>query len=115
MPWCTPPLEPPEPTRLRQTTAPFLSGSSAKTSPDFCPASSNSPSLGSTRITNAPKSKSGPFSFGRLAPPPRQAAFHASLASAWKTQRRAPVWRSSAMMASLVSVAGEDEFWPVPK
>ena len=45
MPWCTPPFELPEPTRLRQTTAPFLSGSSAKTSPDFCPASSRSPLL----------------------------------------------------------------------
>ena len=45
MPWCTPPFELPEPTRLRQTTAPFRSGSSANTSPDFCPASSRSPLL----------------------------------------------------------------------
>ncbi len=69
----------------------------------------------STSITAAPKSKSGPFSVGQLAPPPRQAAFQASFASAWNDQRLAPVFRSSAKIASLVSVAGEEEFWPVPK
>jgi hypothetical protein len=68
-----------------------------------------------TSITEAPKSKSGPFSFGQLAPPLRHAAFHASSARAWKIQRFSPVFRSSAMIESLVSVAGDDEFCPVPK
>ena len=39
MPHCTPPLIPPLPTRVCQTISPFLSGSNAQTTPDFCPAS----------------------------------------------------------------------------
>src|SRR5579864_5225132 len=47
MPHCTPPLVPPLPTRVCHRISPLRSGSSAYTTPDFCPASKTSRPLSS--------------------------------------------------------------------
>ena len=66
-------------------------------------------------ITEAPKSKSGPRSFGQFGPARRpQAMLKASFAVPWKCQRMAPSSRPMATMASDISVAGEEVFSPVP-
>ena len=59
----------------------------------------------------APKSKSGPSSFGQLGPLRKpQAMLKASPAVAWKLQAISPVSMSRATMASDRSVAGVDVF-----
>ena len=69
-------------------------------------------------ITEAPKSKSGPFSTGHphcLAIGTSQATLCASPAKVWVDHTRSPVVKSRAMMASLNSDAGDCVFCPVPK
>ena len=48
MPHCTPPFVPPFPTRVSHSILPLLAGSSAYTTPDFCPATRTSRPSGST-------------------------------------------------------------------
>ncbi len=101
--------------RLRHSTLPRASGSSANISPDFCPTSSVSRPAGEVlSTTEAPMSQSGPGFSGQLGPSSWQAPFHTSSASAWNCQRGVPSSMPSAITASLVAVAGCEKFWPVP-
>ena len=78
--------------------------------PDFCPASNaRLPFFSVTRMGEAPKSKSGPSTSGQLVRSGRrQADVYASLARHLAVQRILPVFRSSAMKASLRAVAGSE-------
>jgi len=68
MPWCTPPFELPEPIRLpRRRAVPVRV--EREDFPRFLPASSSRPAA-LEQDHRAPKSKSGPFSAGQLAPRP---------------------------------------------
>src|SRR5207344_1827228 len=104
----TPPLMPPWPTRFCHSTAPSRSGSTAWTTPDFCPATSaRRPFARLTRIGGEAKSKSGPFDAGQLVVSSRmQALFQASAADVWRDHRSLPDARSNARNASLVGVGG---------
>ncbi len=84
MPKWMPPWMPPRPTLAFQTSLP-VAGSSAVTMPDFWPPSTRSrPSPSEASIVAAPKSKSGPPSFGQLSGVAlSQAVFQASPAVAW--------------------------------
>src|SRR6516165_10827602 len=109
MPHWTPPLVPPLPTRVCHRTSPRRSGSRAKTTPDFCPASSTSRPFGNFSIrTDDPKSKSGPGQF-----PPLQAPLKMSPGVTCRDQVTRPVLISSASTASLMSVEGEEKLSPV--
>jgi len=106
IPHCTPPLTPPLPTRVCQTISPLRAGSTAVTTPDFCPATSRSRPPAVTSNAEDPKSKSGPFSEGQLPELLPQAELYASPDVTCLTQRIFPVLMSSAMNASLVFVGG---------
>src|SRR5205814_8889511 len=107
-PHCTPPLIPPLPTRVCHRISPLRSGSTAWTTPDFCPATSaRLPFASDTRRGGDAKSKSGPFDSGQFTlSSRRQAVFQASAAVVCRDQRILPVSRSNATKASLVVVAG---------
>src|SRR4029453_11314715 len=109
MPHWMPPLVPPLPTRVCQSTSPFLSGSSANTIPDFCPASSTSPPPGRVvRIVEAAKSKSGPGPSGQLADFEGQAPLKMSPLLNCLDHAIRPDARSRAMIAALVLDAGTE-------
>ena len=76
--------------------------------PDFCPAMRARRPLGRfTRIGDDEKSKSGPFTLGQFVlSGSRQAETYASSFVICLCQSILPVSRSSAMKASLASVAG---------
>src|SRR5215213_6291458 len=107
-PHCTPPIVPPSPTRVAQSTSPFLSGSTAYTIPDLWPAARmRLPPASVTRIGDEEKSKSGPFEVGQLVlSARRQAETYASIAVACFTHRILPVSRSRARKASLIGDGG---------
>ena len=109
IPQCTPPKratgsDPPLPAQYPRVVrvecidvAGFLAGEQGRRFPS-CPW---------RLITDAPKSKSGPFSFGQFGPARcPQAMLKASFAVPWKCQRIAPSSRAMATMASDISVAG---------
>jgi len=107
-PHWTPPSVPPVPTRCCQRILPLSSGSTACTTPDFCPATSaRLPLASDTSIAGEEKSKSGAFSSGQFVlSAMRHAVFQASPVVICRAQRIFPVSRSSAMNASLMFVAG---------
>jgi len=89
--------------------APSRSGSTAVTTPDFCPATSaRFPFCRVTRIADEPKSKSGPLAAGQFGPLPGQATLKASPAVICRDQTSLPKAASNARMASDVSVAGSE-------
>src|SRR5215471_21038960 len=109
MPHCTPPLVPPLPTRVCHSISPFRSGSSPKTTPDFCPTSRMSRPLGSFSVsTEDPKSKSGP---GHVVP------VHAPLKTSpgviCLDHTIFPVFNSIASTESLISLGGDEKLSPV--
>src|SRR5579885_3503959 len=109
MPHCTPPFVPPLPTRVRQIISPRRSGSSAYTIPDFCPANSTSRPFGSFSSSTAePKSKSGPGH-----PLPVHTPLKISPGVICRNQAIRPLFASSAITASLISVAGDEKLSPV--
>src|ERR1700687_3372428 len=107
-PHCTPPLIPPLPTRVCHRTSPLRSGSTAWTTPDFCPATSaRRPLAKVTRIGGEAKSKSGASVFVQLIlSAMRQEVFQASATVTWWDQRILPESRSNAMNESLLPVGG---------
>src|SRR2546425_11437817 len=96
------------PTRVCHNTAPWRSGSTACTTPDFCPATSARRPLGSViRMGAEAKSKSGPSDSAQFdLSVSRQAVFHASETVTWRDQRTLPEDRSNATKASLLLVGG---------
>src|SRR5262249_29051105 len=105
IPHCTPPFVPPLPTRVCHKISPFLSGSSAYTTPDFCPASSTSRPFGDfSSSTDDPKSKSGPGQVAAV-----QAPLNTSPGVTCFDHRIRPVFRSIASTASLMSVDGDEK------
>ena len=111
----------PAPTTSRQRTAPFRSGSSPQPTPDFCPIVRMSFPFGSRRrITDWPKSTSGPSASGQLIEgfvgrTSLQPKMNASFAVACQTHTFRPVFRSTAMTALLAGAAGSLYELPVAK
>src|SRR5437867_12588026 len=103
-----PPRVPPFPMRVDHKTRPSRSGSTACTTPDFCPATSARLPLESvTRLGDDAKSRSGPFESGQFdLSGMRHALVYASSAVIWRDHRILPVSRSRAMKASLFAVGG---------
>src|SRR5437868_5635877 len=110
MPHWTPPFALPLPTRVCHTISPFLSGSSAVTTPDFCPAKSSSRPLASFRsMAEDPKSWSGPGQPPFVVHAPLKTSFDVTCFA----HMMRPVLISRATTASLIDVPGEEKLSPV--